>query len=67
MEQDLIPRRLTPALYDFYVARARDDRAKAIAAFGGAVTSWLGAAARRLAWRDRRTTTRHIIGSPTTR
>jgi len=64
MKRDATGRRLTPALYDFYVAQARAERAKAIAAFGGQLSSWLGRAARRLTAGWRRG---HVAGSPTAR
>jgi hypothetical protein len=65
MEQDI--RRLTPALYDFYVARARVERARAIAEFGGQLAGWVRKAVARLARPSRRIATRHIARSPTTR
>ena len=47
MEQNQSPfrieRRLTPELYDHYVARARAERSRAIAAFFGQIVGWLGA------------------------
>ena len=36
-----IERRLTPELYDHYVAKARAERAAAIAAFFGQIARWL--------------------------
>lgn len=36
-----IERRLTPELFDHYVAKARAERAKAIAAFFGVIAAWL--------------------------
>jgi hypothetical protein len=36
-----IERRLTPELFDHYVAKARAERAKAIAAFFGRIAMWL--------------------------
>lgn len=41
---------LTPELFDFYVDRARAERAKAIAEFGSSLIGWL----RGLACRGRR-------------
>ena len=38
-----IERRLTPKLYDHYVARARAERSKAIAAFFGHIVGWFSA------------------------
>ena len=43
-----IERRLTPELFDFYVARARAERAKAIAEFGRQLGSAVSRIARRL-------------------
>jgi len=43
-----IERRLTPELFDFYVARARVERAKAIAEFGRQLASAVSRIARRL-------------------
>jgi hypothetical protein len=43
-----IERRLTPELFDHYVAKARAERAKAIAAFIGHATAWLSGLARRI-------------------
>ena len=42
-------RRLTLELFDYYVARARAERAKAIAEFGGHIAAWLSRIAGRLA------------------
>jgi hypothetical protein len=36
-----IERRLTPELFDHYVAKARAERSKAIAAFFGQIAGWL--------------------------
>jgi hypothetical protein len=46
-----IERRLTPELFDHYVAKARAERAKAIAKFGGHLVKWLSGLAARLARR----------------
>lgn len=43
-----IERRLTPALFDHYVAKARAERGKAIAAFVGVVAASLGGLAGRI-------------------
>jgi len=52
MEREQSPlrsnRRLTPELFDAYVARARAERAKAIAEFGGHAVAWLSGIAARL-------------------
>lgn len=70
MDQELSPlrsgRRLTPELFDFYVAQARNERAKAIAAFGGRVGAWFAGVVRRLAGRRRPAHGPHIPGVPTT-
>ena len=63
MEQDAFGAPLTPALYDFYVARARAERAKAIAAFVGQLAGWLKGAARRLVPRHRVRRVRPVAGS----
>src|SRR5262245_48316321 len=42
-----IERHLTPELFDHYVAKARAERSKAIAAFIGQVAGWLSALRRR--------------------
>jgi hypothetical protein len=41
-------RQLTPELFDHYLARAREERAKAIAEFGGHVAAWLTGIASRM-------------------
>ena len=43
-----IERRLTPELFDHYVARARAERAKAIAEFGRQLAAAVSGIARRL-------------------
>ena len=43
-----IERRLTPELFDHYVAKARAERAKAIAAFIRSTAAWLSGLAGRL-------------------
>ena len=57
MDQDYFPwrtgRRLTPELFDHYVAKARAERAKAIAEFGGWIARSLRTAAAGLASRGR--------------
>ena len=55
-----IERRLTPELFDHYVARARAERSKAIAAFAQQVI----AAASRTAARLVRRRQRHLITIP---
>jgi hypothetical protein len=42
-------RRLTPELFDYYVAQARAERAKAIAEFGGTLVARLSGIVARLA------------------
>ena len=58
MEQNQSPfrieRRLTPELFDHYVARAREERSKAIAAFGQQVVAVVSLIAARLVRRRRR-------------
>ena len=49
-----IERRLTPELFDHYVARAREERAKAITAFGRQVAAAASRFAARLVRRRRR-------------
>ena len=44
----LIERRLTPELFDHYVAKARAERAKAIAEFGRQLATAVSRIARRL-------------------
>ena len=55
MEQNKSPfrieRRLTPELFDHYVAKARAERAKAIVEFGGWIAKHLRAMACRIAAR----------------
>ena len=46
--------RLTPELFDYYVARAREERAKAISAFGRQVIAAASRIAARLVRRRRR-------------
>lgn len=43
-----IERRLTPELFDHYVAKARDERAKAVAGFFGIIAAWLTGLAGRI-------------------
>ena len=57
-QQPTVPR-LTPAVYDFYIARARAERAKAIAEFGGHLGAWLRGLAARLARRSRTASTHY--------
>jgi hypothetical protein len=57
-------RRLTPELFDYYVARARAERAKAIAEFGGHIAVWLSRIARRLARRAGAPAARSIARRP---
>ncbi|HET6156894.1 MAG TPA: hypothetical protein VFE34_00985 [Dongiaceae bacterium] len=45
--------RLTLEQFDFYVARARAERSKAIAEFGGHVVAWLAGIAVHLTKADR--------------
>lgn len=47
-----IERRLTPALYEYYVSNARAERSKAIAAFLGNAVAWLSSLAGRIHARD---------------
>jgi hypothetical protein len=56
-------RRLTPELFDYYVARARAERAKAIAEFGGTLVAWLSGIVLRLARHVRRTRRRDTTGA----
>jgi hypothetical protein len=53
MERERTPlqdgRRLTPELFDYYVAQARAERAKAIAEFGGTLVAGLSGIVARLA------------------
>lgn len=53
MDQDHFPwrpgRRLTPELFDHYVAKARAERAKAAAEFWAWTARWLRSAAARIA------------------
>jgi hypothetical protein len=69
MEQERFPFgdrvQLTPELVDSYIARAREERAKAIAAFGQHIASWMGTTIARLARRHRNAGPRRMIGSPT--
>lgn len=62
MEREQSPlrsgRRLTPELFDYYVARARAERAEAIAQFGGHIAAWLTSLAGRLVRHGRRAGTR---------
>ena len=59
MEREQSPfrsgRRLTPELFDFYVALARAERAKAIAEFGGKLVAWLSGIIVRLTRHGRHT------------
>ena len=57
--------RLTPELFDFYVAQARKERGKAIAAFGGQVGAWLAGILSRLIGRRRPAGARRITGART--
>lgn len=56
--------RITSEVLAFYITRARDERAKAIAEFGGHVATWAGAVFSRLFRRSRRDI-RHMTGAPT--
>jgi hypothetical protein len=47
-----IERRLTPELFDHYVAKARTERAKAIAAFFGRIAGWLSQHEHHDRWND---------------
>ena len=72
MEQERSPlrngRRLTPTLFDLYVARARADRAKAIAEFGPSIAAWLARAVMRLVRRAPGAGgTSPVAGAPTVR
>jgi hypothetical protein len=71
MDQERSPlrsgHRLTPELFDFYVAQARNERGKAIAAFGGQVGAWVAGIVSRLAGRRRPACARHITGARTVR
>lgn len=71
MDQGLSPlhssQRLTPELFDFYVAQARKERAKAIAAFGGQVGAWVAGIVSRLAGRRRPASATHVTGARTVR
>lgn len=71
MDQERPPlrsgRRLTPELFDFYVARARNERSKAIAAFGGQVGAWIVGIVARLARRRRQARPPRIPGARTIR
>jgi hypothetical protein len=58
---------LTPELFDFYVAQARQERAKAIAAFGGQVGAWLAGIVTRLAGRRHAASATHVTGARTIR
>ncbi|HKP26999.1 MAG TPA: hypothetical protein VJV39_24225 [Dongiaceae bacterium] len=60
-----IERRLTPELFDHYVAKARAERGKAIAAFIGQVSGWLAALRRRsdAASRESISAGRRVTGS----
>lgn len=60
-------RQLTPELFDFYVARARAERAKAIAGLGGQVAAWLSGMVARLTRPRRTARPRDITGAPTVR
>ena len=64
MDQERSPlrsgRRLTPELFDFYVARARNERGKAIAAFGGQVGALFAGILSRLVGRRRPAGATHI-------
>jgi len=57
-----IERRLTPELFDFYVAKARAERAKAIAEFGRQFASAMSRVARHLV--RRRLPARHDPAGP---
>ena len=71
MDQEPSPlrsgRRLTPELFDFYVAQARKERAKAIAAFGGQIGAWIAGIVSRLARRRRPARATHVTGARTIR
>jgi hypothetical protein len=66
MNQDYFPwrtdRRLTPELFDHYVARARAERAKAIGDFGGWIARSLRTAAAGLGSRRPVPATRKLAG-----
>ena len=67
MEREQTPlqdgRRLTPELFDFYVARARAERAKAIAEFGRTLVAWLSGVVVRLARHFRHIRRRDTTGT----
>jgi len=60
-------RRLTPELFDYYVAQARAERAKAIAEFGGTLAAWLSRVVVRLTRHGRRTHRRDTTRTQTAR
>jgi len=68
-QQSPVPsgRQLTPDLFDYYVARARAERAKAIAEFTGQITAWLARLAHRMAGPGRRARPRGGAGARTAR
>jgi hypothetical protein len=57
-------RRLTLELFDYYVAQARAERAKAIAEFGGHVAAWLSRIVGRLARHRRPARPLHRLPTP---
>jgi hypothetical protein len=56
---------LTPEIVDFYVARAREERAESMARFGQHVASWVAKTIAHLGRRHRKASSRRIVGSPT--
>jgi hypothetical protein len=56
---------LTPEVLDFYIARARKERAKAIEEFGGRVAAWVAATIARLAGREHKARSHRVAGSST--
>jgi len=71
MEREQFPlrsgRRLTPELFDYYVAQARAERAKAIAEFGGKFVAWLSGVVVRLTRHGRRIHRRDATGTQAAR
>jgi hypothetical protein len=59
-------RRLTPELFDHYIALARQERSKAIAAFPRQLAAWLSSLARRLG-RGQSAERRGSVGAQTAR
>ncbi len=56
---------LTSEIMDFHVARAQEERAKAIARFGQHIASWVARTIAHLGRRHRKASPRRMIGSPT--